>query len=294
MVDRDSIELYNVTMPTKMTHFGNRFKNKVVLITGASSGIGEALARELASQGAHLVLAARRIEKLQELSHELNAQGSTSLALVCDVTQESDLNRAVQATVAQMGRLDVVIANAGFGVVGKLEKLTVADFRRQFETNVFGLLSTFYASLSELKKSKGQFVLLGSVAGYISLPGSSPYSMSKFSVRALANAMTDELRPSGIAVTLISPGFVTSEIRRVDNKGNLRAQEKDPLPTWLPMPTALAAQKIAYAIYRRKREEIITGHGKLFVLISRFFPALIRWVTSKGLSGRPEPKNQSN
>ena len=139
--------------------------------------------------------------------------------------------------VRAYGRLDIVFANAGFGIVGSFAALTVDDYRRQLETNVFGLLRTLYAGLSEVRKARGNLVLIGSVAGWVSAPGGSPYSVSKFAVRALANAITPELALDGVTVTLISPGFVASNIRRTDNQGVVHADANDPIPARLVMPT---------------------------------------------------------
>jgi short-subunit dehydrogenase len=190
--------------------------------------------------------------------------------------------------------LDVVIANAGFGVVGFLQKLTLDDYRRQFETNVFGVLRTIYAALPALEKSHGNLVLLGSVAGWSASPGASPYTMSKFAIRALANAITPELRLDGITVTLISPGFVSSDIRRTDNRGSVDLGAKDPIPEWLVLDTPIAARQILRAIARGQREAIITNHGKALVFLERFMPWVIRlagkrMARSRG-GYRTEPK----
>jgi short-subunit dehydrogenase len=267
-----------------------KFKDHVVLITGASSGIGAALARELAREGAKLVLLARRRERLEALSAELTAAGSQVLVHVGDVTQRAELDAAVALAVAHYGRLDMAVANAGFGVVGPVEKLGVGDYRRQFDTNVFGVIETIQAALPELRKTRGRLVLIGSVAGYISMPNASPYSMSKYAVRALADALRPELRPHGVAVTLISPGFITSEIRQIDNRGVYHPVEKNPLPAWLVMPAEVAARKIVSAVYRRRREAIITGHGKLLVWLQRFAPWVLRLAAHRGVRGRAEPR----
>ena len=111
------------------------------------------------------------------------------------------------------------MANAGFGVVGPIERLTLDDYRRQFETNVFGVLRTVFATLAELRRSRGRLVIVGSVSGHVALPNASPYAMSKFAVRALAQALDFELRPTGVSVTLVSPGFVDTELHQVDNRG---------------------------------------------------------------------------
>lgn len=268
----------------------NFYKGKTVLITGASSGIGEALALELAQQGANLALLARRTDRLKSVAAECEKKGVRAITVECDVTKESDLKHAAQVTRESFGKIDVVIANAGFGVAGNFTRLKTEDYRRQFETNVFGLIDTIYATLDDLKKSRGNLILLGSVAGHVALPGSSPYSMSKFAVRALANALTDEFRPMGVTVTLVSPGFVDSEIRKVDNQGELHSHSKDPIPAWIRVPTQKAAREILMAGAKGKIERVITGHGKFIVKLNRFAPWVIELVKRRGLKARPEPK----
>lgn len=267
------------------------FNQKTVLITGASSGIGAALAREFSKKGARLVLLARRVDRLDALARELLVNSTEVEFIACDVHSPAQLKLAVEKGVARFGGLDVVIANAGFGVAGYLDRLTVEDYQRQFETNVYGLLHTIYATLDELKKSKGTLALMGSVAGYVALPGNSPYSMSKAAVKALAESLRFELSSQGVSVVLISPGFVESEIRRVDNHGVLQPEAPEPIPSWLRMPTQKAAQKMIGAIAQRKREVIITTHGKLAVFMKRHFPWVIQLAMEKlNLKGRSEPK----
>jgi short-subunit dehydrogenase len=200
----------------------------------------------------------------------------------------------VAQTIAQRGRLDVAIANAGFGVVGRFDQLTLSDYRRQFETNVFGVLRTLLAALPEVRKQRGRLAVLGSVAGWIASPGTSPYTMSKFALRSLANAITPELALQGVRLTLISPGFVDSEIRRVDNEGVFQEAAPEPMPRWLLMNRHHAARQMLHAIARGRREVIITGHGKLLVALERFTPWIVRAVNSRLAAGRgayrPEPK----
>ena len=273
------------------------FQGKVVLVTGASSGIGRELAWQLAEAGAKLALAARRKELLENLAQRIAATGKAKpLVTACDVAQEGDLQKAAAETVRQWGKLDVAIANAGFGVVGPLKKLTMEDYRRQFETNVFGVLRTIYATLPEIEKNKGNLAIVGSVSGWTASPGASPYAMSKFAVRALANSITPELRLAGVKVTLISPGFVASEIRRVDNQGKLHEAAKDPMAAWLVVPTEKATRDILRAIAQGKREAIVTGHGKALVYLERFMPWMLRAVGRKLAAGRggyrSEPKSE--
>jgi short-subunit dehydrogenase len=269
-----------------------RFAGNAVFITGASSGIGAALAREFAREGADVALAARRLDRLEALASEISKTGRRAVVIPCDVTRDGDLERAVDQARATLGKLDVVVANAGFGVAGKLEILSLDDYRRQLETNVFGVLRTIYATLDDLKKTRGRLVLIGSVSGHVAVPGSSAYSMSKFAVRGLAASLGHELAPYGIAVTLISPGFVESEIRQVDNRGVWRAQApRRPIPPSIVMATPTAAQKIVNAVARRRREVVITGFGKAAVVLQRHLPWLLAAIIRRfGIKGRREPR----
>jgi len=269
-----------------------RFAAHVVFITGASSGIGAALAREFARAGADVALTARRVERLERLAAELVAAGRRALVAPADVTVDGDLERAVARTRAALGPIDVAVANAGFGVTGPVESLTLEDYRTQFETNVFGVLRTVYATLEDLKKTRGRLVIMGSVSGHVAVPGGSAYAMSKFAVRALAESLGHELVPHGVAVTLVSPGFVESEIRQVDNRGVWHPEPREPLPRRLVMPTARAARQIVRAVARRRRETVVTGHGKVAVFLQRHAPWLVAWgIRRFAIRGRGAPRS---
>jgi short-subunit dehydrogenase len=250
-------------------------RDKIVLITGASAGIGAGLARELATRGAHLVLTARRTDRLEALAAELRVHGVQVLCVGADVTRDGDLEHAVARATAELGGLDVAVANAGFGLDGPLVNLTIADMRRQFETNFFGVLRTFYATRAALIPRRGVLAMVGSVSGFISLPGSVAYSASKFAVRALAEGLRAELHQDGVAVVHLVPGFIESDIRRIDNQGELHENARDPVPRWLQMPVAEAARQIADAIDERRAQKVITRHGQLAVALSRHAHGLV-------------------
>jgi len=269
-----------------------RFEGKVALVTGASSGIGEALARELARQGASVALLARRTDRLETLAVELRAYGVETLAVQCDVARDGDLERAVQHVAERLGRIDVAVANAGFGIAKRFDTLVVDDYRRQFETNVFGVIRTAQAVVPRLKATRGTLAIVGSVTGFVAPPGASPYAMSKFAVRAFAESLRAELKAEGVAVVHVAPGFVDSEIRKIDNRGVLHEHAADPIPGWLRMPADVAARKIARAIARRRREAVITGHGKLAVFLSRHCAPLVAWILGRGKPYRREPGDQ--
>ena len=258
------------------------YRDKSVLVTGASSGIGEELANQLAAAGAKLILAARRREQLESIAQAIASRGfAKPIVAECDVARDSDLEGAVEAGVRAWGKLDIAIANAGFGVTGPLKRLTIEDYRRQFETNVFGVLRTIYAALPELEKTRGNVVINGSVAGWVASPGGSAYAMSKFALRGLCNSITPELRRVGVKVTLLSPGFVASNFRRVDNANTLHPGAKDHAPDWIQTKTNLAVREILRAVARGKREQVVTFHGKVLVKLERFQPWLIRVLNKK-------------
>ncbi len=274
-----------------------RFDGQVAFVSGASSGIGAAVASELAGQGARVVLGARRREKLEERLDAIQEAGGEALAVVCDVTDRASLDRAVDEIVETCGGLDLVLANAGFGVGGNVAKLETEDFRRQFETNFFGALDTFYAVLPHLLGAKGRFGIVGSVAGKVGSPGTAAYCASKFAVAGWAESAYFDLARSGVSVTCINPGFVASDIRSINNRGE-HTGRPDPAPSWLVMPVEIAAEQIVDALYHRKPEVTITLHGKLLVWFKRHMPWLLRGVmrlgnlTKRGDDFAPLPRRQ--
>jgi short-subunit dehydrogenase len=252
-----------------------------VLITGSSSGIGAALAREWASRGARLVLAARRTELLDQVSQEVSLRHGSAVSVSCDVTRDGDPERAVARALSEWGGLDIVVANAGFGVSGMVADLTLDDYRRQFETNVIGLIRTVKAALPEIVRAQGRIALVGSVAGFVSTPAASAYGMSKAAVRALAQSLRHELSGRGVSVTHIAPGFVESEFRLKDSHGALRPDARENVPSWLLVPGTVAARAIVRAIERRRPEAVITAHGNLLVTLARHAPWLIELLLAR-------------
>jgi NADP-dependent 3-hydroxy acid dehydrogenase YdfG len=195
----------------------------VFLITGASSGIGAATARAAAEAGYRLVLAARRVERLEELAAELGGP-ERALALACDVTEWEEQEAMVRAALEAYGRLDVVLANAGFGAPRGFLESTPEHWKSMVLTNVYGVALTIRATLPALKESQGHLLLTSSVAGRRALPGSL-YGATKWAVTAMGEAARQELNESGVRVTLIEPGMVDTEFFDNPVSGALQADD---------------------------------------------------------------------
>ncbi|MBL4633445.1 MAG: SDR family NAD(P)-dependent oxidoreductase [Kofleriaceae bacterium] len=259
----------------------HNFRDEVVWITGSSSGIGAALARDFAERGAIVCLSARRADKLEALANELGARGLRASVYPCDVTSEEDLEKTVAAIIGDHGQLDCAIANAGFGVSGRIESLTGEEWRRQLDVNVVGSALTAKYALPELRKSRGRLALVGSVMAMLSTPKSGAYAASKFAVRAIGQTLSMELHGSGVSCTTIHPGFVESDIARVDNSGTYLESRKDKRPAKLMWPTDKAAKVMVGAIARRKREFVFTGHGKVAGYLGRHFPGFVHFAQTR-------------
>lgn len=262
-----------------------RFQDKVVFITGASSGIGAAMAEEFAREGARLVLSARRVERLESVKERVEAAGGSVLAVPCDVTDRAQIDGAVARAVEAFGGLDVVVANAGFGVSGPASRLETDHYRRQFETNFFGVIDTVHAALPHLRECGGRVALVSSVMGRVGLPASGPYCASKFAVTGLGESLYYDLAEEGVSVTCLNPGLVASEIRTLNNRGE-PSGKPDPALPWLVMSAEKAARKMVGAIYRRTPEYTFTGHGVLAVFLCRHFPRSFRLLVRLLTKGR--------
>ncbi len=264
----------------------SRFEGKTVFITGGSSGIGAALGVAFAREGGRIALAARSLDRLEESVRAIEAEGGEAIALQCDVTDRASIDTAVERTVEKFGGLDVVVANAGFGVDGTITNLETEDYRRQFDTNVFGAIDTVYATLPHLAESKGRLAIVSSVLGKIGRPAMSAYAASKFALCGFAESIYYELADLGISVTCVNPGLVESNFRVVDNEGRFRKDWNDPAPQFFVMPAERAAREIVRAIYKRRFESNVTLHGKFGIFMHRHFPWMVRTAQRQLTKGR--------
>ena len=261
-----------------------RFENKVVWITGGGSGIGHALATQFAKEGASVAVSGRRDDRLQEVVDQISAAGGKALAVRCDVTDEASVAEAVQKVVRTLGGLDVAVANAGFAVAGRVEKLSAADWRRQLDVNVIGAAMTARYALPHLRERKGRLALVGSVSAMMPSPRFGAYTASKYAVRAIGQTLSAELHGSGVSCTTLHPGYIESEIGQVDNQGRFDAARQDKRPKKLMWPAERAARVMVDAIAKRKRELVFTGHGKLGAFAGRHMPGLVHMGITRGKS----------
>ena len=191
----------------------NNIKGKVVVITGASSGLGEATARLLSAEGATVVLGARRVERLKSLADELTANGGQALAVATDVTDRKQVKKLVDTAVQKFGRIDVMINNAGLMPHSPLERLKIDDWNRTIDVNIKGVLYGIAAALPYMKQQKaGHFINVSSVAGHKVTPNGAVYCATKHAVRALSEGLRVEVKPYNIRTTIISPGAVATEL----------------------------------------------------------------------------------
>ena len=188
-------------------------KGKVVVITGASSGLGEATARLLSAAGASVVLGARRVDRIQSLADELHATGGKALALATDVTNHDQVKKLVDSAVQKFGRIDVMINNAGIMPHSPLERLKIDDWNRTIDVNIKGVLYGIAAALPHMKQQKsGHIINVSSVAGHKVTPNGAVYCATKHAVRALSEGLRVEVKPYNIRTTIISPGAVATEL----------------------------------------------------------------------------------
>jgi NADP-dependent 3-hydroxy acid dehydrogenase YdfG len=226
---------------------GNNIEGKVVVITGASSGLGEATARMLSAGGATVVLGARRVERIDALTAELVRAGGRALALRTDVTRSADVQRLVDAAVETFGRIDVIVNNAGLMPSSPLERLKIDDWDRMIDVNIKGVLYGIAAALPHMQRQKsGHIVNVSSVAGHKVRAGTAVYSATKHAVRVLTEGLRQEVKPYDIRTTLVSPGAVATELPDSITESDVQAGVKAFYE--IAIPADSFARAVVYAL----------------------------------------------
>ena len=261
-------------------------QKKVVIITGASSGIGRALAEKYASEGWNLVLGARREERLKELQNNLHTK---VLVLRTDVTRESDCKNLIEKAIDKFGRIDVLINNAGISMRALLKDTDIDVLHQVMDVNFWGTVYCSKYALPHLINSKGLIIGIISVGGYIGLPGRTGYSASKFAVRGFLETLRTENLKTGLHVLIVAPGFTSSEIRKSALTANGTPQGETPRNENKMMSAEECAKHIFTAAEKRKRQLILTFlEGKFTVFLSKFMPRFVDKMSYKIFANEPD------
>lgn len=251
------------------------FKNKVVLITGASSGIGKACAEEFARRGANLVLAARQYVTLCEVTADLEKKYKIrALAVQTDVSKEEDCAELVKQALASYGHIDVLVNNAGLSMRALFNEVDLSVLKHLMDVNFWGTVYCTKYALPSLLKSKGSVIGVSSIAGYRGLPGRTGYSASKFAMNGFMESLRTELLHSGVHVLVACPGFTTSNIRVAALSKDGAAHGETSMEEGKMMTSEAVARQIADGAAARKRTLVMTGQGKLTVWLNKLWPAL--------------------
>ena len=265
----------------------NFMQNKVVVITGASSGIGKALAEKYASEGWNLVLAARRIDRLKALEKQLN--GVEVLSVETDVGSKNDCQNLVELAIGKFSKIDVLINNAGISMRASLEEVDLDVMQKVMDVNYWGTVYCSKYALPHLVKSKGSLVGVISVAGYVGLPGRTGYSASKFAVRGFLETVRVEYMKTGLHVLVAAPGFTSTEIRKSALNAEGKQQGETPRNENKMMSAEECAGHIFKAVKKRKRKIILTfWEGKAIVFVTKCLPKLVERIMYRVFSKEPD------
>jgi len=261
-------------------------KNKVVIITGASSGIGKACAEVFAKRGSRLVIASRKEDQLLLLKRELEKYTEV-ISCVTDVSVENDCRKLIEAAVNKFGGIDVLINSAGISMRALFEKTDLNVIRKVMDTNFWGTVYCTHYALPYLLKNKGSVAGISSIAGKNGLPGRTGYAASKFATEGFLESLRIENLRKELHVLVACPGFTSSNIRKSSLAGDGNVQGESPRDESKMMKAEVVAEKIYEAIKNRKRDLILTSNGKLTVWLSRFFPGLMDRVVYNHLAKEP-------
>jgi len=264
-------------------------KDKVIVITGASSGIGKALAEYCARQGLKVVMAARNEEKLNEIAGMMAGEGADVLTVKTDVSVETDCRYLIEQTIDRFGRIDILVNNAGLSMRALFKDVDLAVIRRLMDVNFWGTVYCTKYALPYLLKAGGTVAGIISIAGYIGLPGRTGYSASKYAVRGFLETLRVENMKKGLHVLIAAPGFTASNIRNASLTADGTAQGQSPRDEAEMMTADVVAGKIFKAIRHRRRTLILTfTEGRLTVFLRKFFPAWVDTLAYSHMAKEPD------
>jgi short-subunit dehydrogenase len=263
-------------------------KDKVVIVTGASSGIGLATAKLLASKGAKVVLAARSLDLLNQITESLNSMGYNVFAVETDVTKEEDCKNLISRTVEKYGKIDILINNAGISMRALFNDVDINVLKRLFEVNFWGAVTCTKFALPYLIEQRGSIVGVSSVAGFIGLPGRTGYSASKYALHGFLESLRVENLKNGLHVLIMCAGFTKSDIRKRALTADGSPQGFTPREEEKMMLPEEVALSIFKAVKMRRNYVILTLLGKMTALVKRIAPRLIEYASYVKMANEPD------
>jgi len=266
----------------------NLFKDKVVIVTGASSGIGEAIAREFSLNGSKVVLAARSEKKLSDIVKEIKADNCDAIFVKTDVSNEDDCKNLIEKTVEKYGTIDILINNAGVSMRASFLDVDLKVLHRLMDVNFWGTVYCTKYALPYLIDRKGSLVGVSSVAGFHGLPGRTGYSASKFAMHGFLETIRIENLKKGLHVMIIAPGFTSTEIRKHALTANGQEQGESPKDEIKLMTPEYVAGWVLKGIRKKKRNKLLTWDGRITALFQRIVPELVDWAYYKEMSKEPK------
>jgi len=268
---------------------------KVVIITGASSGIGKALSQLYVSRGDKVVMAARNEEKLDNLAADFEKQGGEVLPVKTDVSKEVDCKNLIDKTLEKFGKIDILINNAGISMRAMFNETDLDVIRQLMNVNYWGTVQCTKYALPHVLKQKGSIVGVISIVGHVGLPARTGYASSKFAIRGFMDTLRIEHLKDGLHVLVAAPGFTESNIRKTALTGDGTEQGGTPRNESGMMSSEEVARRIAKAIDKRKRSLILTfTEGKLTVFLGKFFPKLLDKLTYNHMAKEPNSPLNKN
>lgn len=249
-------------------------KNKVVIITGGSSGIGKAMAEKFGREGSKILITGRNNEELTKATEELRKKGITIQSFQADVSVEEDNRKMAEEAIKHYGTIDVLINNAGISMRALFSEVDIAVVKKVMDINFYGVLYATKYCLPEITKNKGSIVGISSIAGFRGLPGRTGYSASKFALNGFLEVLRTELLKTGVHVLTACPGFTASNIRKRSLTKDGSQQGESPRQEEKMMTAEECAEHIYNATAKRKRTLVLTTQGKLAVFLNKWLPGL--------------------
>lgn len=260
---------------------------KNIIITGASSGIGEAIARAASTVGANVALAARSIDKLTSLSKELSHNKSKAIAIKCDVTKEIECQNLIEETISKLGSIDILINNAGISMRAPFEHVKTSVLKEVMDVNYWGAVYCAKAALPELLRNKGSLVAVSSVSGFKGLPGRSAYASSKFALNGLFESLRMEYMSRGLHTLIACPGFTSTNIRFNARTEDGSLQGSTPTDESKMDSATEVALDILQAIRDKKDFMLTNKQGRLIYWLNKFFPKMVEKRIHDVISNEP-------